>query len=140
MLKSICVSAFIYNVQLIWAHNWIGHEKLPQIDPLHVEIHQMEPKLQQVLCLGQLFCSVFSWFEITVGLALKEYPKLTHHKLKSFHLESWINIRYLPNHTKPNQTRHKLFLWGGNLIVINFYPWYFLDSCPSRHVCLWFLE
>ena len=109
ILTSLHVSAILYSVQLTWAHNWIGHEKLPQIDPSYVEIHQIEPKFWQDLCIGQLFCTVFSWFEVTVGLALKNYPKWTHHKLKFFHIESWINIRYLPNHTKPSQTKYELF-------------------------------
>ena len=33
------MSADLYSKQLIWAHYWNGHEKLPQNDSSHDEIH-----------------------------------------------------------------------------------------------------
>ena len=38
---------------MIWFYHWIGLEKLPQIDPSHVEIHPQDPKLQQLSSSGQ---------------------------------------------------------------------------------------
>ena len=41
------VSWFIQS-QLMWSYDWIGHEKLPQNDPLNVQIHSLDQKL--LLC------------------------------------------------------------------------------------------
>ena len=38
IIRSVCLSAVLYSVQLIWAHHQIGLEKLSQIDPSHIEI------------------------------------------------------------------------------------------------------
>ena len=120
--SDICfeVSWFVQS-QLIWPHDWIGLEKLPQNDPLNVKIRPLDPKIQWYLFLSQLICTVIvdltsqldwpqkttpkwpfecqnpstgskdtvifilksadlyshSWFDLTIGLALKIYPKMT---------------------------------------------------------------
>ena len=38
-IRSCLMSADLYSKQLIWAHYWNGHEKLPQNDSSHDEIH-----------------------------------------------------------------------------------------------------
>ena len=38
------VSWFIQS-QPMWSYDWIGHEKLPQKDPLNVQIHSLDQKL-----------------------------------------------------------------------------------------------
>ena len=36
-----------------WPHHWIGHEKLPQIDPSHFEIHPLELFLEFSVFFGK---------------------------------------------------------------------------------------
>ena len=51
------VSWFVQS-QLIWSHYWIGLEKLPQNDPLNVQICPLDPKIQWDLFWSQLICMV----------------------------------------------------------------------------------
>ena len=111
------ISWFVQS-QLIVPHNWIGLEKLPQNDPLNVQIRPLDPKIQWYLFWSQLICTVtadcaswldwpwkttpkwpfvcqkpstgskdtvifilksadlysHSWFDLTFGFALKNYP------------------------------------------------------------------
>ena len=51
------VSWFVHS-QLIWSNYWIGLEKLPQNDPLDVEIRPLVQKIQWYLYWSQLICTV----------------------------------------------------------------------------------
>jgi len=79
----ISKSADLYSKQLIWPHNWIGLEKVPQNDPLNIKIHPLDQKLQWDFCLK------VSWFDLPIGLGLKKYPQMTPQMLKSI---NWIKI------------------------------------------------
>ena len=59
--------------------HWIGIEELPQNDPGHFEIRPLDQK--------SFFMSVDMYSDLTVGLALLNYSKMTLHLSKSIH---WI--------------------------------------------------
>ena len=48
------VSWFVKS-QLIWSNNWIGHKKLPQNEPLNVQIHPLVKRYSDIYI-------EFSWF------------------------------------------------------------------------------
>ena len=67
-----------------------------------------------------------SWSDLNIGLAMKNYPKMTPHMSKS-HLSDHAYIKIqLPNHTKPNQMSWKMLYEIRYLIWSNFYYWHFL--------------
>ena len=88
--SDICfeVSWFVQS-QLIWPHDWIGLEKLPQNDPLNVKICPLDPKIQWLVIFVFKSADLYShsWSDLTIGLASKNYPKMTLWMSKSVH---WI--------------------------------------------------
>ena len=66
-----------------WPHQWIGHEKLPQNDPSYATFQPLVPKLWIGLLPCQLDCTLT--IEITIGLGIKNYPKMTPHMPHSAH-------------------------------------------------------
>ena len=71
--------------QVLWYHHRIGLEKLPQNDPSNVEICPVVQKLHfdllEVIESQQTVES--TQFDVTIELALKNYPKKTPQMLKS---------------------------------------------------------
>ena len=71
----ICTAA-----QLIWTHHWI--EKLPNLT-FHLLNSWCVSQLCQIYLHFCKFVQLYSWFELTTVMALKDYPNLTFHMLNS---------------------------------------------------------
>ena len=56
----------------VWSNHWIGLEKLPQNDPWHFEIRPLDQKLW----IYSFSMSADVYNDLTIGLALKNYPKM----------------------------------------------------------------
>ena len=70
-------------MKLIWPHHWIGLEKLPQFDLLHVKITVVYLNLWWFYLHVSWFVQLHSWFDLTTGLALKNCSNLNFYMFKS---------------------------------------------------------
>ena len=68
---------------LIWHHQWICLEKLHQFDLSFFKFPGVYLNLCQLYLHFSWFVQLHSWFELTTGLALINYPYLTFNMLNS---------------------------------------------------------
>ena len=69
--SEVCTN--VYNSELTFLLDFAWNTT-PKKDPLNVKIHLLDQKIQWYLYLSQL---IFSWFDLIIELALKNYPKMT---------------------------------------------------------------
>ena len=92
---------------LIWYHDWIGLEKLPQKDSLNVQIHPQDQKIQWYLYWSQLICTVTADLIKLLDWPWKTTPKMTLWMSYSVHwikkyshiyieVSYWIGLEKLP--------------------------------------------
>ena len=118
------MSAVLYSVQLIWAHNCIGHETPNWPFTFWNSSNGTKVTASSLLRSAVLFSFQLIWDHCWISL--ERVPQIDPSQIEiiSYRELNQHKIFTKPYQTKPNQIW--TFLWGGNLIVSNFYLWYFL--------------